>query len=226
MISRPQGQREIYIMDEISGDRLIALASQGLEGAGALWSIALVTDTQLVSTGSYPLASVLQKVGRLRRQEAGQVVLESCLPEIRCVAMLSAASRQSWDGGGSPEHFTDEADWLAARIQILALSHVEVALQQMSLLELANQRVQQMCTLSGVRAVQALPVLLTRPLEPGHQMLLRGWSRIPLDAIAPLHQPLDMGSKVAQALRQRCRERLAVLLAARSAGGKKTGVQC
>lgn len=197
-------------MDQLSSDRLIATECRDQTREGALWSIALVTDAQAISAGDQPLADLLLQVERLRRQEAGQVVLESCLPEIRCLAMLLAAARLSWDAGASPVRFADEADWLAARIQTLALSHVEVSLPQMSILDQANLRLQRWCAESGQRAVQALPVLLTRPEVARGQMMQRGWSRMPMDGL--VQGSVDLGSKVVQALRQRSRERMAPLL--------------
>lgn len=198
-------------MDESSVDRLIAATAGHRQHDDALWSIALVTDAQAVSADSTTVSGVLQQVERLRRQEAGQVVLESCLPEIRCLAMLLAAQRHAWSQAGSPNHFADEADWLGARIHALALSHVELSLSQLPLLDRANQRVRQLCARFGLPVASALPVLLTRPDAPRAQMVLHGWSRLPLQTWA--HGLEEPCSRATQALRQRSRERTAPLFA-------------
>jgi len=197
-------------MDEINSDQQIVTKNLTRPAADALWSIALVTDAEALSAGSVNLVDLMQRVERLRRQEAGQLVLESCLPEIHCFAMLLAAKRRPLDGTLSPARFADEADWLGARIQVLALSHVEVTLDQMAVLDLANHRVEQLCEVSGQRAMRALPILLTQSALADNQMILRGWSRMPPEVLA-INQS-EMGSKVEQALRQRSRDRMAPML--------------
>lgn len=64
---------------------------------------------------------------------------EALLPQIRTVACLIAAKRHRFDGR-SPEVFTEEADWFAARILVLGVRvfHLDVTLIPM--LKTANRR--------------------------------------------------------------------------------------
>ena len=69
------------------------------------------------------------------------LVSEAMLPHIRTVAMLIAASRRNPDQR-SPDVFTEEADWFAARIIVLhaRFFHLDITLKPM--LATANQRAQ------------------------------------------------------------------------------------
>jgi hypothetical protein len=197
-------------MDQRQGELTTAAHSDNHERHEALWSITVVTDAEALSVGRYPLDTVMQQVERLRYRESGTLVPESVLPEIRCLAMLLAAGRARWEQGSSPERFSDESDWLAARIQLLSLSHVECTLEQLPALDLANRRLRSWCAAVGVRAVSALPVLLTHSRAlPGRPGCLRGWSRTSL--LMPCYGATQ-GHRVAQAIRQRCRERFGALM--------------
>ena len=69
------------------------------------------------------------------------MVCEAMLPEIRTVACLIAAERFSFEEGqASPDVFTEEADWFAARILVLGARqfHLDAALAPM--LATANRR--------------------------------------------------------------------------------------
>jgi hypothetical protein len=211
--------KEIMIMDETSRALLINPTDAVSSARVALWSIALVTDAQALSAGQAVVADISRDVKRLLRQEAGSVVLESSLPEIRCLAMLLAASRLTWEGEGSPSRFADDADWLAARIHALALSHVEVDLARIPLLDLANRRLSAWSAARGQPAQRALPVLLTGSSPWSAPMVLRGWSKMPPDAVP--HQPGGSGSTTARVLRQRSRDRLLPVLKSMYPAGVK-----
>ncbi len=72
-------------------------------------------------------------------QTDGIQVSEALLPQIRTVATLIAAMRHDFDSH-SPDVFTEEADWFAARIIVLGVRrfHLDVTLTPM--LKLANRR--------------------------------------------------------------------------------------
>ncbi|GGX97419.1 hypothetical protein [Vogesella alkaliphila] len=75
-------------------------------------------------------------VARLQALLAGQqtpAVLESLFPEVRSLAYLSA-------GGRSPQR----ADWLAARVLVFALQHLELASHELALMDAVNLRLQQL----------------------------------------------------------------------------------
>jgi hypothetical protein len=193
-------------MDEIAGDRLVATVLTHPARQAALWNLALVTDVQALSASYRPLTRFLPMIERLRQSEAGHVVLESSLPEIRCLAMVLASLRAKWDDGVSPDHFADEADWLAARAHVLSLSHVEVTLERLGVLDLANRRLARLASMLGIARQAVLPVLRTGlpPLDP--PVILRALSNLPPES--------EGGSGVVRSLRLRCRERLAPVLAA------------
>lgn len=68
-------------------------------------------------------------------------VSEALLPEIRTIATLIAASRHHFHKN-SPSHFTDEADWLAARMLVLRVRIFHLSPEQRPLLQIANKRAQ------------------------------------------------------------------------------------
>lgn len=201
-------------MEQTNGDPLIATTPDDTpRHRDALWSIAVVTDDQALSAYDCPLADMLDQIEQARRDEPGQVVLESALPEIRCLATMLAASRVHWQQN-APAHFTDDADWLAARAQVLALTHVAVTPQQLPLIEQANRRLHRLAARCGQRALEIQPVVLTHRQPAVERVMMHGWSRMPLFEGA---QPYaEIGARLSQTLRQRCRERLAPLFAALS----------
>lgn len=69
----------------------------------------------------------------------GTVVSEVLLPQIRTTAVMIAAMRHRFDSR-SPDVFTEEADWFAARILVLGVRrfHLDVTLKPM--LDTANRR--------------------------------------------------------------------------------------
>lgn len=199
-------------MDEMTGDHLVATALTTPVRQAAYWTIALVTDVQALSANYRPFACFLPMIERLRQTEVGHVVLESSLPEIRCLAMVLASMRADWDSASSPDRFADEADWLAARAHVLALSHVELTLDRLDVLDGANRRLARLSSMLGAARAPLLPVLRTGlpPLDP--PVILRAMSNVP-----PQGKNGGEGISLTQTLRQRCRERLAPVLAALSA---------
>ncbi|MDO1510930.1 MULTISPECIES: hypothetical protein [unclassified Neisseria] len=69
------------------------------------------------------------------------LVSEAMLPQIRAVATLIAAMRHSFDTT-SPNVFTEEADWFAARIIVLGVRRFHLDITMLPILNLANQRAQ------------------------------------------------------------------------------------
>lgn len=69
------------------------------------------------------------------------VISEALIPTIRQVACMIAASRHDFTQR-SPEQFTEEADWFAARILVLQARSFRLDVSLLDMLELANQRAQ------------------------------------------------------------------------------------
>jgi len=198
-------------MDECVGERLSVLGSDQPGRGDALWSVAVLTDGERLSASSVVLGEWLQQVARMRRQEGGQLVMESALPEIRCVAMLLAASRWRGEASDTCARLTDSADWLAARIQVLALSHVELALEQLPLLDLANQRLRRLSALTGHPLHGAQPLLCLNRAPRDAALIMRAWSREPMDGL--MCHADDGRVPQTRILQQRSRARIAKLLA-------------
>ncbi len=79
---------------------------------------------------------------------------EALIPQIRTVAMLIAAARHDFSSL-SPETFTEEADWFAARIIVLnaRLFHLDITLKPM--LAVANRRAEAFARRHGLPFVPA-----------------------------------------------------------------------
>ncbi|TDR78483.1 hypothetical protein [Paludibacterium purpuratum] len=207
-------------MEEWMGDRQVAIDSTLTERPQALWSVALVTDVQALSAAYRPYAQVAPQIARLRQTEAGHVVMESALPEIRCLAMLLAAGRLDEHCPRSPNHFADDADWLAARAFLLGVTHVEVTLGQLAVLEQANQRLLRLGRRMSQDRCVLQPVLRASGSVPSQPMVLRAWGALPPAGELSALSASDAGTQLSRILRQRCRVRLAGLMAALSAGNK------
>lgn len=120
-------------------------------------AITLLRDTELLSEGACGVAEL-----RAARAMPGTLLLaESRLPGIRTVAMLLAAARRRADDGCAPGRFSDAADWLAARILLLGLSHVAVNADTLPQLDEANRRVAELSQRLGLPSRLATPVLMT-----------------------------------------------------------------
>lgn len=68
-------------------------------------------------------------------------ISEAMLPEIRTIATLIAAQRHDFNTV-SPQHFTEEADWFAARIIVLQVRQFQLDVSLKPMLDTANQRAQ------------------------------------------------------------------------------------
>lgn len=71
--------------------------------------------------------------------EHDNLLQEAMLPEIRTIATLIAAQRHDFSQP-SPTHFTEEADWFAARILVLGVRFFHLEICMLPTLRLANQR--------------------------------------------------------------------------------------
>lgn len=120
-------------------------------------AITLLRDVELLSEGANGVAEL-----RATQPLPGTLLLaESRLPGIRTVAMLLAASRRRHDGSHAPARFSDAADWLAARILLLGLSHVAVSADTLPQLDEANRRLAALAQRLGLPSRPAVPVLMT-----------------------------------------------------------------
>lgn len=106
-------------------------------------------------------------------------VLEALLP-IRPFAMLLAARRADWSAR-SPARFADAADWLAATIVALQLAEVDVALDELPLLDAANARLAELCGELAVGFTPAQPRLV-REFAPQRATALAGRTRLDVPA--------------------------------------------
>ena len=71
--------------------------------------------------------------------EHDNLLQEAMLPEIRTIATLIAAQRHDFSQP-CPTHFTEEADWFAARILVLGVRFFHLEICMLPTLRLANQR--------------------------------------------------------------------------------------
>lgn len=92
-------------------------------------------------------------------------ISEALLPQIRLTAMLIAAMRHQADRR-SPDVFTDEADWFAARILVLNVRKFHLDITLLPMLKTANQRAQmfaEMHNLSFTPAAMHMSLHAGRP---------------------------------------------------------------
>ncbi len=132
--------------------------------------VQLLTDSEWVNRGQDPAALVRQLEDRSAEP---RVFVESLIPGVRTLAMLFAARRRRLDPV-SPTHFTDEADWMAARILIFGITRMVVSTRQLPIFDSARQRLQALSEASGVEMDDVLPVLDT--CLPDSLPLLSLWS--------------------------------------------------
>ncbi len=72
-------------------------------------------------------------------QDKNFMLCEALLPQIRTLACLIAAERHDF-GQHSPEVFTEEADWFAARILVLGVRVFHLDITLIPMLQTANRR--------------------------------------------------------------------------------------
>ena len=101
---------------------------QIMTGHGKHIALCIIND---VEQGSHRLGNPLAGWSILPQGKAVPCVLESLFPEVRTLAYLSAA-------GGSPVR----ADWLAARVMVFSLDHLQLAHDELRLMDEVNLRLQ------------------------------------------------------------------------------------
>ncbi len=142
-----------------------------LQRAAVLWPVYLLTDAEAMVAGE-PVS--LAPLSALEAGDAG--LIESLLPEIRQLAMV-LASRRYQETSPAAARLSDAADWLAARILLLGLSHIALPESGLGQLAIANQRLAALAQELGLAAPRAEALLLVPP--PGDaSMLMQGWSGI------------------------------------------------
>jgi len=155
-------------MNEVCDSLSIARASLSLPDARPLCALALVTDVEHAVPGTpVPPEAEALELAPLRLSEA-------LLPDIRLLAMLSATLRANLETEPSPARLTDAADWLAARIAVLGLTHVLVSPEQLPTLDEANRRLALLAERFALSVAPAAPVLLPAAL-PAEAGVLRAW---------------------------------------------------
>ena len=137
----------------------------------------------------------------------GLPLLEGLLPDIRLLAVLSAARRHQFDGSLTPAQLSDEADWLAARILVLGAEYVQLTPAQLPLLEQANQRLRELAQAAGCRPVCAAAMLT---VESTSDQTIRFCSSADHDLTAIGDDPLTLSLAMAR----RGRVRVAAILQA------------
>lgn len=156
-------------------------APQYAAGRETVWPVTIITDAEMLSRQSLGAAQLASAVQRLCQTETAPILVESALPEVRMLAVLLAATRTALATAPSPDHFTDAADWLAARIVLLKLSHVALHPAELPLLDQANERLQRFAVRTVCHAPAALPVLLSGASFDDANALMRcAWRRAPL----------------------------------------------
>ncbi|WP_107928361.1 hypothetical protein [Neisseria animaloris] len=91
------------------------------------------------------------------------LVSEAMLPQIRAVAALIAAMRHDFKQP-SPNVFTEEADWFAARIIVLGVRRFHLDITLLPMLNLANRRAQ---AFAAARKLPFVPAEMRMSLHAG-----------------------------------------------------------
>ncbi|MCD5363487.1 MULTISPECIES: hypothetical protein [Chromobacterium] len=155
-------------MNEVSDAAQIARQSWSLLCPSDAVPVRVLTDGERFANHPAPDAAPISAA-----RQSGDV-LESQLPQLRAMAMLLAAQRWREQGGATPARLADAADWLAARILLLGLSHVLVTVEVFSRLDLANRRCRAWSEQAGLPFTPALPILVA---DAGGELCLQAWSR-------------------------------------------------
>ncbi|MGL6072303.1 hypothetical protein [Craterilacuibacter sp.] len=126
-----------------------------LARTAVLWPVYLLADAEALSCGK-PVS--LAPLALLEAGDAG--LIESLIPEIRQLAILLAARRYCEAQPAVPR-LSDSADWLAARILLLGLTHIALPESALPLLASANRRLAALAGGLGLAAPKAEALLLT-----------------------------------------------------------------
>lgn len=156
-------------MHEISDIRILAPHAQPHAAARALYPVALSTDGERLA----------YRPGSPQALPERACLLESLLPEIRQLA-LHLAMRRGLPPGVTPARIAEPADWLAARLLLLAWRQLEVGLDELAGLDEANRRAERLAEAAGWEWTPVLPVLSPARRADG---VLRGWSDAPAPAM-------------------------------------------
>lgn len=84
----------------------------------------------------------------------GGLICEAMLPQIRTVASMIAAERHLFSNR-SPEIFTEEADFFAARILVLGVRRFHLDITLLPMLKTANRRAQAFAAKHGLPFIEA-----------------------------------------------------------------------
>ena len=152
---------------------IIALPQTALPVArtAVLWPVYLLADAEALACGK-PVS--LAPLALLEAGDAG--LIESLIPEIRQLAILLAARRYC-EAQPAAKRLSDDADWLAARVLLLGLTHIALPASSRPQLELANGRLAQLAAELGLPAPRVEALLLT-PESAATCGLIQGWSEM------------------------------------------------
>jgi hypothetical protein len=150
---------------------IIALPQTALpvERTAVLWRVYLLADAEALACGK-PVS--LAPLALLEAGDAG--LIESLIPEIRQLAILLAARRYC-EAQPAAKRLSDGADWLAARILLLGLTHIALPESALPVLACANQRLAMLAESLGLAAPRAEALLLTPESGVGAD-LIQAWS--------------------------------------------------
>ncbi len=98
-------------------------------------------------------------------------VSEALMPQIRLVACLLAAARHDF-ADGSPNRFTEEADWFAARILVLQVRRFFLDVALLPMLALANERAEAFAKKHGLAFVAAEGKLSLHAGRPDQTLII------------------------------------------------------
>jgi len=130
--------------------------------------VQVLTDSEWVNRGLDAAAFARYFPARLAGH---RVIVESLIPGVRTLAMLFASRR--CDGAISPASFSDDADWMAARILLFGAAKVVVTAAQLPVFDMARRRLMELAAFRGVTLPEVVPVLATGTEETP---LLSLWS--------------------------------------------------
>lgn len=106
------------------------------------------------------------------------LISEAMLPQIRTIATLIAAERHSFQHR-SPDVFTEEADFFAARILVLGVRRFHLDITLMPMLKTANQRAQRFAQKHHLPFIPADMQMLLHTTRPAHILVIETEHSIP-----------------------------------------------
>ncbi|MDO5686599.1 MAG: hypothetical protein Q4G42_04330 [Neisseria sp.] len=126
---------------------------------------------------------------------ASGMLSEAMLPAIRSTACLIAAMRHDLNSS-SPDTFTEEADWFAARILVLSarVFHLDVSLFPM--LNLANERAQAFARRHNLAFTPARARMSLHAGRPGNMLIMQLPHRLPASDLGLVGNSLAMKQQI------------------------------